>query len=195
MAKDIDGTVVVGLEEARLWLPSHVLDEPSDSEVYLQSQQRRRPPLDKVPQYYDHAFAKPGRRLRQKPRFPINRARGGPGMQAVFLGSGQRPCGTGFFLPRQAGGEYQPTRKTGCSPVLLPCRVVQALNLDVHSLASPLSPQREVADQKNRKRIVQLVDNENLDKITSENRSRKTDMFSKSHSASPEIFLPKEWSY
>ncbi|KAG9457945.1 hypothetical protein H6P81_002453 [Aristolochia fimbriata] len=187
MAEDINGTVVLGLEEARLWLPAHVLDEPSDPDW----QQRRRPPPEKAPpQNYDHSFTKPGWKLRHKPKFPANRARGGPGMQAVFLDSGQKSCGTGFFLPRQAG---QINRKTGCSPVLLPCRVVQALNLDVHSLGTPLSPQREVAEKNNNE--VELASNKNFDDITPENRFQKGDVFSKSYGASPEIFLPKEWSY
>nr|GMD13883.1 uncharacterized protein LOC109191329 [Ipomoea batatas] len=59
---------------------------------------------------------------------------GGRGMQAIFLDSGRSCSGTGVFLPRQTGtnGHYASIRPA--PPVLLPDRVVQALNLNVHEL-------------------------------------------------------------
>nr|XP_043620847.1 uncharacterized protein LOC122592629 [Erigeron canadensis] len=57
----------------------------------------------------------------------------GSGMRAVFLGNPgtvkRESTGTGVFLPRQAGAPTEPVKKRGCSTVLLPERVVQALNL------------------------------------------------------------------
>ncbi|KAM7531921.1 hypothetical protein LguiB_035331 [Lonicera macranthoides] len=62
----------------------------------------------------------------------------GSGMRAVFLGNpggAKRDCtGTGVFLPRTP---TQNRKKPGCSTVLLPERVVQALNLKLESIDSP----------------------------------------------------------
>ncbi|XP_076959932.1 uncharacterized protein LOC143636150 [Bidens hawaiensis] len=57
-------------------------------------------------------------------------------MRAVFLGNPntKRECtGTGVFLPRQIGAPIEPRKKRGCSTVLLPDRVVQALNLNLET--------------------------------------------------------------
>ncbi|KAH9317346.1 hypothetical protein KI387_019115, partial [Taxus chinensis] len=65
---------------------------------------------------------------------------GGSGMRAVFLGSngpGRESGGTGFFLPRRMdnkGYAAKPQPKPACSTVLLPARIVQALNLNVEEL-------------------------------------------------------------
>lgn len=68
------------------------------------------------------------------------------GMRAVFLGMpGHRESGgTGVFLPRSRTGSHnnnalQSNRKPACSTVLLPSRIVQALNLNVEdTLSSPV---------------------------------------------------------
>uniref|UniRef100_A0A5B7A8E9 Uncharacterized protein n=1 Tax=Davidia involucrata TaxID=16924 RepID=A0A5B7A8E9_DAVIN len=57
----------------------------------------------------------------------------GSGMRAVFLGNpaSKKECaGTGVFLPRRIGNPTETRKKPACSTVLLPDRVVQALNLD-----------------------------------------------------------------
>lgn len=64
------------------------------------------------------------------------------GMRAVFLGNtgSKRECaGTGVFLPRPIGSPTETRKKSGCSTVLLPDRVVQALNLNLDAMDS--SPQ------------------------------------------------------
>ncbi|PWA41582.1 hypothetical protein CTI12_AA551040 [Artemisia annua] len=64
----------------------------------------------------------------------------GSGMRAVFLGNPnlKRECsGTGVFLPRQVGAPTEPRKKQGCSTVLLPNRVVQALNLNLEPQTQP----------------------------------------------------------
>ncbi|KAJ6808997.1 uncharacterized protein M6B38_163980 [Iris pallida] len=58
----------------------------------------------------------------------------GSGMRAVFLGAAgarKESAGTGVFLPRRAGAPNEPKKKPACSTVLLPARVVQALNLNI----------------------------------------------------------------
>lgn len=65
----------------------------------------------------------------------------GSGMRAVFLGiPGSRESGgTGVFLPRRIGSGPDFKRKPACSTVLLPSRIVQALNLNVEdTLSCPL---------------------------------------------------------
>ncbi|XWS36290.1 hypothetical protein CRYUN_Cryun20dG0073000 [Craigia yunnanensis] len=86
--------------------------------------------------------SKDSSRRHQKPRYSGNWASGGPGMQAFSLDSGQKSCGTGVFLPRRGGTNFQSSRSPACSPVLLPSRVVQALNFNVHELGLQISPRR-----------------------------------------------------
>ncbi|KAJ4979105.1 hypothetical protein NE237_009885 [Protea cynaroides] len=66
----------------------------------------------------------------------------GSGMRAVFLGgSGSRreSTGTGVFLPRRVGNPAESRKKPACSTVLVPARVVQALNLNFDDIgAQPL---------------------------------------------------------
>ncbi|PON59949.1 TIP41-like protein [Parasponia andersonii] len=69
----------------------------------------------------------------------------GSGMRAVFLGnpSAKRECaGTGVFLPRQVGNQPETRRKPACSTVLLPARVVQALNLNLEDVCAQTQLQR-----------------------------------------------------
>ncbi|XP_042408809.1 uncharacterized protein LOC121998119 [Zingiber officinale] len=60
----------------------------------------------------------------------------GSGMTAFFLcnsgGARKESTGTGVFLPRTAGSKPQPQKKSACSTVLIPAKVVQALNLANH---------------------------------------------------------------
>ena len=42
-----------------------------------------------------------------------NWAAGGPGMQAIFLESGRRSCGTGVFLPQRVETNFQSKNKPG----------------------------------------------------------------------------------
>ncbi|OEL36011.1 hypothetical protein BAE44_0002967 [Dichanthelium oligosanthes] len=72
------------------------------------------------------------------------------GMRAVFLtppGAKRERNGTGVFLPRPAGAPAEPKKKTGCSTILVPARVVQALNLNLDDLgAQPRYPGGFVLD-------------------------------------------------
>ena len=68
---------------------------------------------------------------------------GGSGMRAVFLGSNgtgrESSGGTGVFLPRTVGSN-ESKRKSACSTVLLPSRIVQVLNLNVEDMSSMSRP-------------------------------------------------------
>ncbi|XVE96967.1 hypothetical protein REPUB_Repub02eG0269800 [Reevesia pubescens] len=70
---------------------------------------------------------------------PQTQTQNGSGMRAVFLGNstGKRKCsGTGVFLPRRVGAPTEPRKKPACSTVLLPARVVQALNLNIDEIGA-----------------------------------------------------------
>ncbi|XP_027068035.1 uncharacterized protein [Coffea arabica] len=71
--------------------------------------------------------------LEQQSQRPLQHP--GSGMRAVFLGNPniKRECaGTGVFLPRRFGTPAVSRKKSGCSTVLLPDRVVQTLNLNLN---------------------------------------------------------------
>ncbi|KAK4345674.1 hypothetical protein RND71_035850 [Anisodus tanguticus] len=69
-----------------------------------------------------------------------HRQQPGSGMRAVFLGNPgpKRECaGTGVFIPRRVGTQTETRKKPGCSTVLLPDKVVQALNLNMQHQVQP----------------------------------------------------------
>ncbi|XP_062181152.1 uncharacterized protein LOC133885449 [Phragmites australis] len=86
----------------------------------------------------------------QKPQQRHAPAPAAAGMRAVFLsppGAKSERTGTGVFLPRPAGAPAEPRKKPGCSTVLVPARVVQALNLNLEDLgAQPCYPGGFVLD-------------------------------------------------
>ncbi|XP_024982334.1 uncharacterized protein LOC112518749 isoform X1 [Cynara cardunculus var. scolymus] len=114
-----------------------------------------------------------GLKPHSKPRYPMA---GGPGMQAIFLQSGRRSSGTGVFLPHvttEKDGEI--TKKPVFAPILLPARVVQVLNLNVHALSAQKKPRDIYIDTKH-----DGFKNKKINKTSNENSK---------------IFLPKEWPY
>ncbi|XP_039012994.1 uncharacterized protein LOC120142353 [Hibiscus syriacus] len=63
----------------------------------------------------------------------------GSGMQAVYLNNPtakRERAGTGVFLPRRIGAPSEPRKKPACPTVLLPARVVQALNLNLDEIGA-----------------------------------------------------------
>ncbi|XP_038903110.1 uncharacterized protein LOC120089787 [Benincasa hispida] len=63
----------------------------------------------------------------------------GSGMRTLFLGTqgGKRECaGTGVFLPRHTTTQSEQRRKPACSTVLVPARVMQALNLNYDDICN-----------------------------------------------------------
>ncbi|KAK4377640.1 hypothetical protein RND71_003936 [Anisodus tanguticus] len=76
----------------------------------------------------------------QQSHAPRQSRQSGSGMRAVFLGNPgpKRVCaGTGVFIPRRVGTQTETRKKQGCSTVLLPDRVVQALNLNLQAQVQP----------------------------------------------------------
>ncbi|XP_020238792.1 uncharacterized protein LOC109817855 [Cajanus cajan] len=178
----------VAFEEGMLCLPSHVLDEACDhSKNHHQRQKQQGYHRDPQFQYSKSIpWARSSSYQRSK------HATGGPGMQAVFLVSGQGSCGTGVFLPQKAATKS--TRKPACAPVLLPARVVQALNLKVHQLGLQISPSQ--GPKCSPRRGEEAYSGESEKKKNDEKDGMKQcSVISQSQSSSAEIFLPKEWTY
>ncbi|QCD86885.1 hypothetical protein DEO72_LG3g1414 [Vigna unguiculata] len=189
----------VGFEEGMLWLPSHVLDEACGTKEYMRNryqkiqnhqQMRHLGPQESSGEPKLQYTKSTSRSLHTRPKL-VN---GGPGMRVIFLGSKQRSCGTGVFLPQSAGTNFQPSKRPACAPVFLPARVVQALNLNVHALGVQVSPPQV-------QRYNPMICREACNKNSLEKRSDQKDaskqcsFISQNRSSSREIFLPKEWTY
>ncbi|TXG63637.1 hypothetical protein EZV62_010631 [Acer yangbiense] len=185
----------VGFEEGMSWLPSHVLHEALFS---VDSTKQRKPPKHfhrpKFPA--DQPFLQQSKSI-SRPHHHVHRSKNqsnwtsrGSGMQAVFLDSGKRSCGTGVFLPQRVGTNFQPSKKPACSPVLLPSRVVQALNINVHAIGLQISPPQ---DSKNKLKGGECIDS--VKNKSGNDVSAKRCVISQNQSSSPDIFLPKEWTY
>ncbi|XVE73153.1 hypothetical protein DITRI_Ditri11bG0094300 [Diplodiscus trichospermus] len=133
-------------------------------------------------------------RQRHKPRYTCNRASGGPGMQTFILDiSGQKSSGTGVFLPQGAGSNFQSSRRPASSPVILPSQVVQTLNLNVHELGLQLS-RRPDPRNNTTARGGELNSLNNNNKNGKDDESTELCVISLRKN-SPEILLPKEWTY
>eukprot|EP01018_Ginkgo_biloba_P005627 Gb_08953 [translate_table: standard] len=127
---------------------------------------------------------------------------GGSGMQAVFLGSngsGRESGGTGVFLPRRVGkGSDSKKKKPAYSTVLLPYKVVHALNLHVEYMRSKSilhdSGTSKPASSPGRK---QIENNESVcGDVWSEHQKKSSyTVCPKIQATSSEISLPADWTY
>ncbi|KAF3436307.1 hypothetical protein FNV43_RR23399 [Rhamnella rubrinervis] len=95
------------------------------------------------------------------------------------------------FLPQSAGTNFPQTKRTGCAPVLLPNRVVRALNLNVHELGLQLSPRKDPRINRKGGDSISLVKNRKGKDVP----SSQCYVVCQNPSSSPELFLPKEWTY
>ncbi|TKY48386.1 hypothetical protein E2542_SST25804 [Spatholobus suberectus] len=130
-----------------------------------------------------------GRRARPPRPGPQTQQQGGAGMRALFLdGPGSRG-GTGVFLPR--GGATTPSESTtkqgkGCATVLIPARVVQALQLHFDQMAATSGPKAggfpPLHDV--------LVGNRDGMYLLQKRQSRKEPA-----SIQNDMILPQEWTY
>ncbi|PKA46098.1 hypothetical protein AXF42_Ash015389 [Apostasia shenzhenica] len=83
---------------------------------------------------------------------PAHGPQPGSGLRAVFLKTRKESSGTGVFLPRHAGSADEPRKKQACSTVLLPARVIQALNLNLDELSiNPRIPSHDMVSARNQK--------------------------------------------
>ncbi|KAM7464012.1 hypothetical protein LguiA_032133 [Lonicera macranthoides] len=116
----------------------------------------------------------------------------GSGMRAVFLGNGasKRECaGTGVFLPRRVGTPTETRKKPGCSTVLLPDRVVQALNLNLEAMEAPPNLQPRCNGSFNAEYDAALKYRNNVLMAQQRRGVRPQPAMSN------ELRLPQEWTY
>ncbi|CAN4106039.1 unnamed protein product [Withania somnifera] len=122
----------------------------------------------------------------------------GSGMRAVFLGNPgpKRECaGTGVFLPRRVGTQTETRKKPGC-PVILPDRVVQALNLNIEAMDSAARPKPQVQLRCHNENITDggLKYRNNMTVATTQ--QRRNQRTQQAAVAMPqELQLPQEWTY
>ncbi|CAH8301204.1 unnamed protein product [Eruca vesicaria subsp. sativa] len=181
---------IIGHKDRQIWSPSHVLQDP----LFDHSNKHQLHKSLKNNNYHHHGsgrFHRPGApphketfplkyNTRQKQQNNWQRSKGEDRMQAFFLVSpGRTTSGTGVFLPATAS--HPPTNKPACSPVLLPARVVQALNLNVHNNGIHISPRSEIRETDY--------------KLKSEMVQTSVDIEVKTPNDSPEKLLPEEWIY
>nr|XP_033508835.1 uncharacterized protein LOC117273750 [Nicotiana tomentosiformis] len=153
----------IGFEECKPWLPAHIIQEVFENQNG---------------KHHSKYFGLTS----QRRMYLKNCAIGGPKMQAIFLDYGQRSSGTGVFLPQRGGKILQPSNKSATFPVLLPARVVQALNLNVHQLNMQIKSKRGT-----------YVDESWKSDECSFAKSENGDLSGQHYSS--DIFLPKEWTY
>ncbi|KAF2325154.1 hypothetical protein GH714_024714 [Hevea brasiliensis] len=177
-----------GVPKTRMRNAGHVSAEINNSLLQTYAKAGKMPPpVAKHMKIMLRSKSSPRPQGRRK--YPINWASGGYGMQAIFLDSGQNSCGTGVFLPRRAGTNLQSSKKPACSPVLLPARVIQALNLNTHEIGLQISRRQ---DAKNMSKGGDCI---SIKKKNGKDASTQCCVVSPNENSSPETFLPKEWTY
>ncbi|XP_061374666.1 uncharacterized protein LOC133316884 [Gastrolobium bilobum] len=133
-----------------------------------------------------------GRRIRPPRPAPPPPKQAGSEMLPLFLGkSGSRgtPCGTGVFLPRGGTSAPSESRKRpgkGCSTVLIPARVVQALQLHFDQMAATSGPKAGGFPPLHDVLVSDRAGMYSLQK----RQSRK-----KQANIESEMILPQEWTY
>ncbi|KAL3753738.1 hypothetical protein ACJRO7_001039 [Eucalyptus globulus] len=126
-----------------------------------------------------------------------NRHLHGSGARAVFLGSAgikRESAGTGVFLPRRAGLEPEPRKKTG-STVLIPAKVVQALNLNLNLDDTGSQPQLQSSPN-----VCFTAESDGAWRFRSHRPHHVQQRGNHHHhrrlpATSQEIRLPQEWTY
>ncbi|XP_028785224.1 uncharacterized protein LOC114741139 [Neltuma alba] len=126
---------------------------------------------------------------------PAKQQQIGSGMRAVFLENpaGKREsAGTGVFLPRRVDNPAESRRKPACSTVLVPARVMQALNLKFDEVIGGQPPYQArfngCSPMDSDAHVPKVRNNHNLPQQSGYLRPQQ-------RSASNEIRLPPEWSY
>ncbi|KAJ4875159.1 Uncharacterized protein Rs2_40177 [Raphanus sativus] len=134
--------------------------------------------------------AKSYHHLQQRPR---------SGVKAVFVeGSGSRSGsgGTGVFLPRSHGTVVETRKKSGCSTVIIPARVVEALKVHFDKLGVPSTFSSDIPPFHDA--LLVSMKNKN-NKSSSSTRPQSGPPYMAETSAEshqePPADLPHEWTY
>ncbi|KAJ6362945.1 hypothetical protein OIU78_003187 [Salix suchowensis] len=169
--------------------------QPQQNQSVAQNRGRNVTSVSRGPLGLSASAWPPLRNSTQQQQQQQSNSQGGSGMRAVFLGNPgiKRECaGTGVFLPRQLGARTESRKKPGCSTVLLPAKVVQALNLNLEGMGA----QAQFGPQFNGGFVTYSdaavrVHHDNL--LSHQKQQRSS---SRSQPAmNKEVRLPQEWTY
>lgn len=131
--------------------------------------------------------------LQQSQKQQQQQPNSGSGMRAVFLGNPvpkRDRAGTGVFLPRRVGTQTETRKKPGC-PVILPERVVQALNLNLEAMDVANRPQSQVLTS-----LTPAPDYRHMAAAAATAQQRRNQRTPPAAAMLPqELQLPKEWTY
>ncbi|XP_076907919.1 uncharacterized protein LOC143564568 [Bidens hawaiensis] len=115
-------------------------------------------------------------------------------MRAVFLGNPsvkRESTGTGVFLPRQTGASTEPVKKRGCSAVLLPDSVVQALDLKLETVGA----ESQLLSRCNGGPLASDYDAEIMYRKSVMMAQQRRTIHRQPPEALAELPLPQEWTY
>ncbi|XP_017223433.1 uncharacterized protein LOC108199920 isoform X2 [Daucus carota subsp. sativus] len=125
----------------------------------------------------------------------------GSGMRAVFLGNpgAKRECsGTGVFLPRRVGTATETLKRPACSTVLLPDRVVQALNLNLKAMDASAAQLHNRSNSNNASYEAAIKYRNSVLMAEAQAQQRRNAAAIRPQpmaAASNEVRLPQEWTY
>uniref|UniRef100_A0A1J3D4F6 Uncharacterized protein n=1 Tax=Noccaea caerulescens TaxID=107243 RepID=A0A1J3D4F6_NOCCA len=124
------------------------------------------------------------------------------GVKAVFVdGSGSRTGsgGTGVFLPRGHGTVEESRKKSGCSTVIIPARVVEALKVHFDKLGVPSTFSSDIPPFHDALLVSMKNKNNRSKKSSSSTRAKSGPSYMVETSAEshqePPADLPHEWTY
>ncbi|XP_056861103.1 uncharacterized protein LOC108847401 [Raphanus sativus] len=140
--------------------------------------------------------------LRHKARSYHNQQRPKSAVKAVFVdGSGSRTGsgGTGVFLPRSHGTVVESRKKSGCSTVIIPARVVEALKVHFDKLGVPSTISSDIPPFHDALLVSVKNKNNSSYKSSSSTRAQSgpphmAETSTESHQE-PLADLPHEWTY
>ncbi|KAL0875619.1 hypothetical protein Bca101_025324 [Brassica carinata] len=131
-----------------------------------------------------------------------NQQRPRSGVKAVFVnGSGSRTgsCGTGVFLPRCHGTAVEPRKKSGCSTIIIPARVVEALKVHFDKLGVPSTFSSDIPPFHDALLVSMKNKNIKSNKSSSSTRAQSGPQYRSETSVEshqePPADLPHEWTY
>ncbi|RZB72929.1 uncharacterized protein LOC114382721 [Glycine soja] len=126
-----------------------------------------------------------------------NRVQFGGSGSRVGGSSVKRGCGgTGVFLPRHYETPSEPRRqKTGCASVLLPAKVVHALNLNIDDLNGTTQPRFSNAFATDYEAILARRNALLMQEQQQQQQQQRLISVRREEAANYEIRLPQEWTY
>ncbi|XP_038680665.1 uncharacterized protein LOC119981656 isoform X2 [Tripterygium wilfordii] len=183
----------VGLQERLSRRPSHVPNVETisgDAKNRRHQQGHRRGHSNLPVERPQSQNSKGSQRGHQRPKIPNYPPPRGSGMQAVFLDTWQKSPGTGVFFPHN-GNKFGPGMKSGSHVALIPFRVIEALKKNGHTLGPKIANHQD----NNNNAKDRDGDGDAMKSNEGNEKSTQRCSLSQNENTSPELFLPKEWTY